>query len=185
MSTLSTRDYLSSGTHPGSARLLRSIRFWLAIVILGLFFSGVTAFPLQHELDDLVRASTHFHFADHAPALNDWFVRVDAALADTKAHYPFLSYGTDWLAFAHIMIAIAFIGPYLDPVRNKWVVTWGLINCVGIFFLALIVGPRRGIPFFWQLIDCSFGVVCGAILLLVRSKIRRLELRLNAPASAP
>ena len=185
MPALSARDYLSSGTHPNSARLLRSIRFWLAIVILGLFLSGVTAFPLQHELDDLVRVAVHLRLAQHAPDLNDWIVRVDTALAVTKAQYPFLSYGTDWLAFAHIMIAIAFIGPYLDPIRNKWVVTWGLINCVGIFFLALIVGPMRGIPLFWRLIDCTFGVVCGAILLLVRSKIQRLERRLNAQASAP
>jgi hypothetical protein len=155
--------------------LLRSIRIWLAIVILGLFLSGVTAFPLQHELDLVVSIAAHFNLAQHAPALNAWFLRVDHALADTNARYPFLAYGTDWLAFAHVVIAILFIGPWLDPVRNKWVITWGLINCVGIFFLALIAGPIRGIPPYWRLIDCSFGVVCGAILLLVRRRIRELE----------
>jgi|SRR5215472_6838402 len=168
--------------------LLRQIRIWFAIVILGLFVSGVTAFPLQHELDLVVRVAGHFHLADHASALNDWFFRVDHALADTNARYPFLAYGTDWLAFAHIVIAIVFVGPYIDPVRNKWVVTWGLIASVGIFFLALIAGPIRGIPVYWRLIDCSFGVVCGAILLIVRSKIRQLELQLVQPTgrtSAP
>jgi hypothetical protein len=143
--------------------------------MLGLFVSGVTAFPLQHELDLLVRIAAHFDLAQHAPALEAWFLRVDQALADTNARYPFLAYGTDWLAFAHIVIAIVFIGPYLDPIRNKWVVTWGLINCVGIFFLALIAGPIRGIPLYWRLIDCSFGVVCGAILFLVLRKIQQLE----------
>jgi len=157
------------------ASLVRSIRVWLAIVILGLFVSGVTAFPLQHELDLVVRIAAHFHLADRAPVLNDWFLRVDHALADTNARYPFLAYGTDWLAFAHIVIAVAFIGPWFDPLRNKWIVTWGLINSVGIFFLALIAGPVRGIPLYWSVIDCSFGVVCGAILLIVRSKIRLLE----------
>ncbi|HEV2576871.1 MAG TPA: hypothetical protein VGU25_06645 [Acidobacteriaceae bacterium] len=168
----SHRDNLSPRT---GHSLLRSIRIWLAVVILGLFLSGITAFPLQHELDVVVRIATHFQLADHAPPLNAWFLRVDHALADTNARYPFLAYGTDWLAFAHIVIAIVFVGPYLDPVRNKWIVTWGLINSVGVFFLALIAGPIRGIPPYWRLIDCSFGVVCGAILLKVHSDIRRLE----------
>jgi hypothetical protein len=160
---------------------LRSIRIWLAIVILGLFVSGVTAFPLQHELDLLVRLSTHFHLAEHAPALNTWFLRVDHALADTNARYPFLAYGTDWLAFAHIVIAIIFIGPYVDPVRNKWIIICGLIASLGVFALALIAGPIRGIPPYWRLIDCSFGLVCGAILLHVIRMTAQLEL--NQPAS--
>ncbi|HEY5380957.1 MAG TPA: hypothetical protein VIJ65_01775 [Acidobacteriaceae bacterium] len=155
-------------------RVLSSIRVWLAIIILSLFLSGVTAFPLQHELDLVVRISAHLRLAEHAPALNGWLLRVDHALADTNARYPFLAYGTDWLAFAHIVLAILFIGPWLDPVRNKWVVTFGLIACVGVFALALIAGPIRGIPLYWRLIDCSFGLVCGAILLLVRSRIRLL-----------
>lgn len=154
---------------------LRSIRICLAIVMLGLFVSGVTAFPLQHELDFVVRVAAHFHLAEYAPELNGWFLCVDHALADTNARYPFLAYGTDWLAFAHIVFAIVFIGPYHDPVRNRWVVTCGLIASIGIFFLALIAGPIRGIPPYWRVIDCSFGVVCGAILLKVRSDIRRLE----------
>jgi len=153
---------------------LRPIRIWLAIVILGLFLSGVTAFPLQHELDLVAGIAAQLNLADHAPALNAWLLRVDHALADTNVRYPFLAYGTDWLAFAHIVIAIVFIGPYLDPIRNKWVVTWALIACVGVFALALIAGPIRGIPPYWRFIDCSFGLVCGAILLFVRRNINRL-----------
>jgi hypothetical protein len=56
-----------------------------------------------------------------------WVTRVDEALRATNANYPFLAYGTDWLAFAPLVIAIVFIGPFFDPVRNKWVVTFGLI----------------------------------------------------------
>ena len=158
-----------------SDHVLRSIRIWLTIVILGLFISGVTAFPLEHELDLVVRIAAHFHLAEHAPALNAWFLRVDHALADTNARYPFLAYGTDWLAFAHVVLAILFIGPYVDPIRNKWVITFGLISSLGVFFLALIAGPVRGIPPYWRVIDCSFGVVCGAILLLVLRKTSELE----------
>jgi hypothetical protein len=157
------------------ASLLRCIRIWFTIVILGLFLSGVTAFPLQQELDLLVRIAAHLNLAVHAPDLNAWFLRVDHALTDTNTRYPFLAYGTDWLAFAHIVIAILFIGPYLDPIRNKWVVTWGLIASIGIFFLAFIAGPIRGIPLYWRLIDSSFGVICGAILVLVLHKIGQLE----------
>jgi hypothetical protein len=175
MTTPSARDNLSPMTHSNFEALLRSIRVWLAIVILGLFLSGVTAFPLQHELDFVVRIAAHFHLAEHAPALNGWFLRVDHALADTNARYPFLAYGTDWLAFAHIVLAILFLGPYLDPIRNRWVITCGLIASLGVFALALIAGPVRGIPLYWRLIDCSFGLVCGAISLLLLHKTNQLE----------
>ncbi|MGC2162938.1 MAG: hypothetical protein WA634_13565 [Silvibacterium sp.] len=86
-----------------------------------------------------------------------------------------MSYGTDWLAFAHLAIAIAFIGPYIDPVRNKWVITFGLIACGGVIPLALIAGHIRGIPLAWRLIDCSFGVFGSIPLLLCRRLIINLE----------
>jgi hypothetical protein len=74
------------------------------------------------------------------------------------AKFPFLAYGTDWLAFAHLMIAVAFIGPLRDPVRNRWILEWAMICCVGVLPLAFIMGPIRG-PFGWTLVDCAFGVV--------------------------
>jgi hypothetical protein len=146
---------------------LRRIRFWLAIVIVGLVLSGITAFPLQTELAwlvSLLRTSCLQPIAESIHLL-PWVERVNEGLTATNAHYPFLAYGTDWLTFAHLVIAVAFIGPYLDPVRNKWVITFGLIACGGVIPLALIAGPIRSIPFGWRLIDCSFGV-CGAIPLL-------------------
>src|SRR4051812_10116292 len=36
---------------PSSAVTLRTIRVWLALFIVGLVLSGMTAFPLVHELD--------------------------------------------------------------------------------------------------------------------------------------
>jgi hypothetical protein len=154
-----------------ASKHLHAIRIWLIVVITGLFLSGVTAFPLQTELGYIVHLSSHFN----APALNAWLIRVCNALADTNAHYPFLAYGTDWLAFAHLVIAAAFIGPYLDPVRNKWVITWGLISCAGVPLLALIAGPIRGIPLYWRLIDCSFGFFCCIPLLIIRRLTTQLE----------
>jgi hypothetical protein len=83
-------------------------------------------------------------------------------------------YGTDWLAFAHIVIAIAFIGPLRDPVKNVWVVQFGMIACVLVIPTALICGQIRGVPFYWRLIDCSFGVIGIIPLWLSRCCIQRL-----------
>ena len=53
-----------------------------------------------------------------------------------------------------------FVLPYRDPVRYRGVLGVGMAACVLVVPLALICGPIRGIPFYWQLIDCSFGVFC-------------------------
>jgi hypothetical protein len=156
---------------------LRRIRFWLALFIVGLILSGLTAFPLQAELGWLVRV-VHSEplrpFVEYS-GLKTWIERVNEGLLATNVRYPFLAYGTDWLAFAHLVIAIGFVGPFIDPVRNKWVITFGLIACAGVIPLALIAGPMRGIPLGWRLIDCSFGVVGSIPLLLCRRSIVALE----------
>jgi hypothetical protein len=51
-------------------------------------------------------------------------------------------------------------------VRNVWVVQFGMIACVAVVPLALIAGPIRGLPWWWLLIDISFGVF-GVIPLLI------------------
>lgn len=160
---------------PTAARLLRSIRLWLAIFILGLVLSGVTAFPLQHELSLLDHLSNHLNLPQHLPALAIWIARVHTALTDSNIRYPFLAYGTDWLAFGHLVIAAAFILPYRDPIRYQGIITWGVIACAGVLPLAFIAGPIRGIPLFWRLIDSSFGLFGCLPLLLIRNRIRRLE----------
>ncbi|MGA8672646.1 MAG: hypothetical protein WB679_22410 [Terracidiphilus sp.] len=156
---------------------LRRIRFWLAVFIVGLVLSGITAFPLESELRgfDTILHTTALHQIAEPTHLLSWIDRVLEALADTNARYPFLAYGTDWLAFAHLVIAVAFFGPYIDPVRNKWIITFGLIACAGVIPLALIAGPIRGIPFPWRLIDCSFGILGGVPLLICRRSIAALE----------
>lgn len=81
-----------------------------------------------------------------------WIHKVYSALHQTNLNYPFLAYGYDWLAFAHLVIAIAFLGPLKDSVKNKWIIQFGIIACCMIFPLAFIAGHLRGIPFYWQLI---------------------------------
>jgi len=87
-----------------------------------------------------------------------WIGQVETALNQTAAQYPFLFYGTDWLAFGHFVIAIAFIGALRDPVRNCWLFTFGMVACALIVPYALVFGGLRGIPMWWRLVDCSFGV---------------------------
>ncbi len=156
---------------------LRRIRFWLVIFMAGLVVSGITTFPLQTELGWLV-TGLHARWLEpvaEVTHLLPWIERVHEALSVTNAHFPFLAYGTDWLAFAHLIIAVVFIGPYVDPVRNKWVFTFGMIACAGVVPLALIAGPLRGIPFPWRLIDCSFGVFGFVPLWLCRKSVIALE----------
>lgn len=157
--------------------LLKRIRVWLTVFIVGLVLSGVTAFPLETELRWLVNTLHGSLLLPMAQVthLLPWVEHVYAALHETNRNYPFLSYGTDWLAFGHLVIAVAFIGPWIDPVRNKWFVTFGLIACAGVIPLAMIAGAVRGIPFGWRLIDCSFGLFGCIPLLLVQRDIRRLE----------
>ncbi|MFJ8669970.1 hypothetical protein [Streptomyces sp. NPDC093600] len=161
----------------GPRALLRRIRVWLAVFIVCLVLSGATAFPLVTELRLADEALTSWAapVADAFPGLLEWIQRVRMGVDTADAQYPFLLYGTDWLAFAHLVIAVAFYGPYRDPVRNIWVIEFGMIACVGIIPLALICGPLRDIPFWWSVIDMSFGVFGIVPLLVVRRMIKRLE----------
>jgi hypothetical protein len=169
--------------------LERRIRIWLVVFIVGLVLSGLTAFPLVTELHWAEQAlqSSASPVPEHLPGLMDWISRAREGLEQTDARYPFVLYGTDWLAFAHLVIAVTFVGPFRDPVRNVWVVEFGVIACAGVIPLALICGPIRGIPLYWQFIDMSFGVFGVIPLLIVRRMIKRLEsLTTNAaPTQGP
>ncbi|MFH9724476.1 hypothetical protein ACH4M4_16130 [Streptomyces sp. NPDC017254] len=161
----------------GPRALLKRIRVWLIVFVVCLVLSGITAFPLVTELRLLDSALTGraAPVADLLPGLAEWIHRVREGLETTDSEAPYVLYGTDWLAFAHLVIAVAFHGVYRDPARNIWVVEFGMIACVGVIPLALICGPLRGIPFWWSVIDMSFGVVGILPLLHVRRMIKRLE----------
>ena len=105
------------------AALLRRYRLILGFFIAALVLSGVTAFPLSLELDLLAR---FLGIAEFTPStaphdLGRWILTVRDGLREMYAAHPWIAYGTDWLAFAHLVLAVFFIGPYRDPVRNVWV----------------------------------------------------------------
>ena len=162
---------------------LRAVRIWLVIFIVCLVCSGLTAFPLETELRI---ASDVLHWSPAPQLLPDlvaWIDRVRDGVIDTNDRYPFIAYGTDWLAFAHLVIAVAFLGVFREPVRNIWIIQWGMIACIAVIPLALIAGPIRSIPIGWTLIDMSFGVIGIVPLLIVYRLIRRLE-RETEPTTA-
>lgn len=154
-----------------SRRMELAIKRRLWIVTIGLLLSGITALPIETEL---MIGRAVIDFVDMQNEFSNWIVTVHNGVAVTNAQFPFVAYGTDWLAFAHIVFAILFIGPLKDPIRNIWVVEFGIISCIAIVPFAFIAGHIRGIPTFWQLIDCSFGIVCGSILVTCRNKIKIL-----------
>jgi hypothetical protein len=153
--------------------LRRRIKGLTWIFIVGLVLAGATAIPLKSEVDLLANI---FGASEHSTSpLAAWIWRVQTALTQTSAQFPFLFYGTDWLAFGHFAIAIAFIGALRAPVRNCWLYTFGMIACVLIIPYALIFGGLRGIPQSWRLIDCSFGVFGFIPVWLCRKWVQELE----------
>lgn len=146
-----------------------AIRKWLVFFMIALFFSGLTAIPLEKELAFVSR------LAPYGSALAAWLDRVYQAVLENNIKYPFMAYGYDWLAFAHFVLALLFIGPYRDPVRNKWVIEFAVMACLLIIPFALIAGHFRGIPMGWRLIDCAFGVFGLIPLRICLNKITELE----------
>lgn len=157
--------------------LLFRFRAMMVLFIIGLVLSGVTAFPLLLEMRLLatwlgVDGPT---LPATATALQTWIFTIRQGLETTYSAYPWIAYGTDWLAFAHIIIAGFFIGPLINPRTSRPVLYTGIVACVAVIPLALICGPIRGIPFYWQLIDCSFGVFGILPLLYCLRLLRQLE----------
>lgn len=139
----------------------------MLLFIIGLVISGVTAFPLLLELrilTDLLGVGSTTS-ADGYTGLTFWILTVRHGLETTYAAYPWVAYGTDWLAFGHLIIAGFFVGPMIHPQTSRSAIHTGIVACVAVIPLAMICGPIRGIPFYWRLIDCSFGLI-GIIPLL-------------------
>jgi hypothetical protein len=162
---------------------LKAFRRLMLLFIIILFISGATAIPIDTELAFLLKI---------VPAegiLHTWLNKVLLAYTETKSNFPFLLYGYDWLAFAHFILAILFIGPYRDPVKNIWVIQFGLIACALVFPLAFIAGHSRDIPIGWQLIDCSFGLFAFILLWICYIKTKQLTAALAKgklfPLSSP
>ena len=151
-------------------KTITKIRLTILFIVVVILISGITVFPIEAELAWLLR------HPQWVPAFaGDWLQQVYTAVKNTNNSYPMLAYGFDWLAFAHIVIAMMFIGPLKDPVKNEWVIDWAMLACVAVFPLAFIAGYARQIPLFHILIDCSFGAIGLVPLWLCKKWIKQLK----------
>jgi hypothetical protein len=161
------------------SNVLTRIRVFTLLFIIGLVLSGATAIPLVTEIDWLAKLTSAREALSTTPGSTPawalWLCKVQDAIHLAADKSNFLFYGTDWLAFGHFAIALAFLGALRDPVRNTWLFTWGMIACALLIPYALIFGGIRGIPFWWRCIDCSFGIIGITPLWLCRKWANELE----------
>ncbi len=155
----------------------------MGFFIVALVLSGATAFFLPAEVrwtTELLRA---FSGDSTGPlsGLYRWFVQLNAGIQTVNRDYPFMLYGTDWLAFGHIVIAIFFLQAYRNPRESGLILMAGMIACALVPVLALVCGPIRGIPLYWRLIDCSFGVLGILPLVYCRRVLARLQSSSGGP----
>ena len=150
-------------------KIKKQINRWLIFFIVALIISGFTAIPVEKELSFSLKMTEDYG------TINHWLQKVYDGFQAMNQQYPFLAYGYDWLAFAHFVLAILFIGPLRDPVKNIWVIEFGMIACLLIIPFALMAGYFRGIPFWWRLIDCSFGIIGLLPLIIIHKKTGQLK----------
>jgi hypothetical protein len=145
-----------------------TIKRWLLLFIMVLFISGLTVLPAELEL------KTALAMVPQGSGVYNWLDKILDAYMSVAANKNFLLYGYDWLAFAHFVLAILFIGPYKDPVKNIWVIEFGMIASILILPFAFIAGGMRGIPVWWRLVDCSFGVFGFLLLWYCYSRLKNI-----------
>jgi hypothetical protein len=151
------------------SKLKSQIRIMLVFFIVALMLSGATAIPVVRELEIMLS------WLPPGGIVSNWLQKVYDALAVVNSNFPFLLYGYDWLAFGHFAIAVSFFGPLRNPVKNIWVIEFGMIACALIIPYAFACSLMRGIPLGWTLIDCSFGVFGFIPLWICHKKIVALE----------
>jgi hypothetical protein len=152
----------------------------LAIVAFGLLVSGVTIWPAAWELRTGIRLV--WGGGEPAGVLHAFVAQALDAYERVRIEQPFLLYGYDWLAFAHIVLAILFAGAARDPVRNIWVIQCGLVMCALVPVLAGVCIPLRGIPAEWFWIDFAFAPAAALPLWIALRDVRRIELRAGGAA---
>src|SRR5687768_8816846 len=120
--------------HVSPSKLRKRIKRLLVFFLASLVVSGLSAFPIEWQLN---LGHRWIDQSNWETPLTQWIELAYTDMSETNIKYPFIAYGTDWLAFAHVIIAIAFIGPIRDPVKNIWVIEFGLIACIAVIPMAL------------------------------------------------
>lgn len=161
-------------------RELKIIRLMLGMVVAGLLLSGLTTFWLPQEIKWLIE-TVWSNSPDTFPFFSgeyELLVKVGRGLEIIDRDYPQILLGTDWLGFAHIILAILFLGALKDPARNIWVIQFGMISAVLVVPAAFLFGYVRELPSIHYFVDAAFGVTAFVPLYIAYSmagKISRAE----------
>lgn len=146
----------------------KQVKALLVIYTFALIISGYTAMIIPEGLQIGMK-----YIPSTWTTVYAWILYIHEAVEKMPRH---LLYGYDWLAFGHYAIAIAFYGTWKNPTQNRWVIQWAMIISIMIIPFAFLMGAIRDIPFWWQLIDCSFGVFSLILLIMIDRRIKVLLL---------
>ncbi len=156
-------------------RALTHARIWLVLFSAALIASGLTAIFAREGLRLLAPLYGQGSIlASLWPSMAAWLSLVHQAVEETYDKYPFLAYGYDWLAFGHFIISIPFLMAVRDPLKQSWVMPYGISACIAVLPFALLFGALRGIPLFWRGVDTLFGVGGLVVLLILRRQLKAL-----------
>ncbi len=145
----------------------KNITLYLQAFMIVLVISGLCYFSLPFLSKKILSFINAFGVRGE---LYSFAIKMSQGASYNAAHYPFMGYATDWLGFAHLMFALLFVGPLLDPERNEWVIRYGLIVSAAVIPVVLIAGWIREIPIIWRIVNCFFGLF-GFLLLYKVSKM--------------
>lgn len=139
----------------------RRVQVLLLLFIVILVGGGLTMLFLKSELALLAaKAAAPGSMLQTYPALAQTIVSAHQGVSDVYANYAGFAYCMDWLGLFHILLAIFFLKPLINPEGHDWIIHAGIIISVLITFMPFLSGSFRGIPLYWQLSDGSLGVVC-------------------------
>lgn len=158
---------------------LRVVRVLTALFIVGLILSGLTAIPIQTQLDLAARLGGLENVTDPAQtsnAFSHWLVQVRTQITHLNRTAPYILYGNDWLAFGHVGIALVFFWALRRPLKYKFLYDYGLLLCLMVIPWAAVCGALRGIPWWWRCIDSSFGLLGAVPLLVCKRLLSRIEM---------
>ncbi|MFM7022017.1 MAG: hypothetical protein ACKOXB_03500 [Flavobacteriales bacterium] len=149
----------------------KQIRWLLWFFVVALFLSGLSAFPLVWGSEMLLQT---LDFMNIHGQLLSFAKEVRRGVKFNDENFSFMAYGTDWLAFGHIMYALLFYGALRNPFKNKWLIHFGMIACVCIVPASFLMGHFRSIPLLWGIVDSSFGIVGFAVLYMVLKRMKNI-----------
>lgn len=183
------------------ASLLSRIRLVLAIAIVCLILGSLATLAAPHTISVVLSILSRMEIAtpDTSHSFR-WLQHIQLQLGRDSDLHPMLHFCADLFAFVQLVFALALIGPLRNPIRNQWVIQFGILACCGLIPVALILGPWHGLPMAWRLVSCG-AALCGIVTLMlcrhyitlyenVIESVRRrhrqaVDTTLSFPAAAP